>query len=332
MSTDNQNAAGFSLASPINLRSGPTPASLDRLDVAGALPAAATSIFAGTGWSPTRPIADLLALVTAGLLPGSALTMNWKDLISKVIGEWAHLLDRSRPTIPSGSPLAGAFVPGVDPLTGASILRSDPLRLSEVFAGLETSVALLLGGLYPRLFAHGGPGVPAATQQVAQAGLIGAASGQGGGGSHLSSTGIGSWASINALVSMFSPLRNYWRFLTSDEVVTPDSGESTRPFWLVDDYNRHKQAQDKALAAIRADVVARGGDPKRVKLEYRIDGGSKKNNEITATRTSFTRTIARSTSGKSRARSSIRGSFFRIPPPTTRTALSTISRRIFSSE
>lgn len=268
-----------------DLRSGPTPVALDRLDVAGALPGAASSIFAGTGWTPARPVADLLALVTAGLLPGSALTMNWKDLISKVIGEWAHLLDRSHPTIPDGSPLAGAFVPGVDPQTGVLSLRPDFPRLADVFAGIETSVALLLGGLYPRLFISGGPGIPASTQQVAQASLLAAGTGHGaGGGKFLAAVGSWNLAVGSLATAVTSALTSRWatsvgKFLSNgiaNFLAKPWTGPGVPPW--IDNGNKHTGAQEVSMAVIKQEVLARGGDPDNVTLEYRIEGASKKKN------------------------------------------------------
>lgn len=246
-----------------DLRSGPTPASLDRLDVAGTLPGAASSIFAGTGWSPARPIADLLALVTAGLLPGSALTMNWKDLITKVIGEWAHRLDRSYPAIPDGSSLAGAFVPAVNPLTGGAHLRPVPAAVQEAFAGLDTSLALLLGGLYPRQLAAAA-GAPRFVQAVSLASLRANAKGNVDGIPDLSSTNTTLLGQVSQSILEDRPgLVNLWatglvlgsEILGAWKAVTDKDDQYYRDLSI-----RHNTGVGVA-AKLLTDVVQNGGDP-----------------------------------------------------------------------
>lgn len=259
-----------------DLRSGPTPASLDRLDVAGALPGAASSIFAGTGWSPARPMADLLALVTAGLLPGSALVMNWKDLITKVTGEWAHLLDRSYPAIPDGSPLAGAFIPAVNLLTGGAHMRPVPAALEQAFAGLDASLALLLGGLYPRQLATP-PTVPSVVRAVASSGLQ--SSGSGSGSTMAMNGGMPDLAAANtSLIGRLSQ-----KVLASNDVfidawatgLTMFANVKNNPDPVKDKFfgdlsRRHNEARDK-MKEVLEQIVAAGGDPTGLGLDFDVE-------------------------------------------------------------
>lgn len=270
-----------------DLRSGPTPVTLSRLAAAGALPASAGVIFAGTGWAPPPAPADLVAMVAAGLLPGSALHLSWSDLIARARTEWAHLLDRVLPTIPDGSPLAGIFRPAVDPLTMGPTLRADPATLGSVLSSVGSPMAMLLGALYPRLLARA-DGVPALVRAVAGE-VLNAARPSGGPGSSgggplvagampadLSSTNtslIGRLAS--KVLSNDAAATGYVFLLTAGKNLLagkPWPGPGPAPW----EFNaaRHNAAVGQAVLVIK-DIAERGGNPLDVTTEYKVPGARK---------------------------------------------------------
>lgn len=271
-----------------DLRSGPTPATLSRLDAAGVLPAAAGVIFAATGWTPVRSVSDLVAMVAAGLLPGSALQLSWPDLIDRAKGAWAHLLDRLMPTIPDDSPLAGIFHRAVDPLTMGPTLRAAPTDLASAFASMTMPVALLLGALYPRLLANAS-GVPSTVQAVASkvlqaAGASRTSQPSSGGGGRLTASAMPDLAASNTtligrlgskLLSNETAASAYVFMLTAGKnlfAAKPWTGEGDPPWTL--NAQRHNLARAEAVTFVQA-IAERGGNPFGVDTEYGIPGASK---------------------------------------------------------
>ncbi|WP_395726919.1 hypothetical protein [Nakamurella sp.] len=271
-----------------DLRSGPTPATLSRLDAAGVLPAAAGVIFAATGWTPVRSVSDLVAMVAAGLLPGSALQLSWPDLIDRAKGAWAHLLDRLMPTIPDDSPLAGIFHRAVDPLTMGPTLRAAPTDLASAFASMTMPVALLLGALYPRLLANAS-GVPSTVQAVASkvlqaAGASRTSQPSSGGGGRLTASAMPDLAASNTsligrlaskVLSNETAAEGYFFLLTAGKnflAGKPWPGPGPAP-WLFNG-PRHNVARDEAVKLIQK-IAEHGGNPLNVTIEYKIPGASK---------------------------------------------------------